>query len=65
MPLSYTINDACKLLGIGKTKAYELINAGAIPAKKLGNKTLILESDLEIFLEKLEAYPARKEVKNG
>lgn len=63
--LSVTISDACKLVGIGKTRMYELLNSGAIPGKKLGNKTLILKSDLDSFLANLDAYKAETEVQNG
>lgn len=56
MTISLTIKQACKVSGIGKTKLYELINSGALPAKKLGKSTFILKSDLENFLTNLEEY---------
>lgn len=63
--LSYTLDEACAAISCGKTKIYEFLDSGELPAKKLGRRTVILASDLENFLEKLEAYPARGEVKNG
>ena len=50
-----SILEAQKMIGLG----YELINAGEIPAKKLGNRTLISKSDLENFIDSLEAYPTK------
>jgi len=54
--LSYSIEEAQKVCGIGRTKMYEVINAGDLQARKLGRKTIILRKDLEDFLEKLEFY---------
>jgi len=40
-PLLVPIEVARRLLGIGRTKTYELIAAGELIARKLGAKTLI------------------------
>lgn len=58
--ISYTINKACEVTGIGKTRLYELINSGQLPAKKLGKSTFILKTDLEDFLTNLEEYQVQK-----
>lgn len=63
--LTFTIDEACSLIGVGRTKLYEALDSGELPARKWGKRTLILKIDLENFLEKLEAYPTRGEVKNG
>jgi len=42
--------------GIGRTLGYELLNRGAIRARKLGRKTLIEVGSVEEFLAKQPAY---------
>lgn len=51
-----SVDEVNRLTGLGRTKIYELMNAGVLPAHKLGRKTLILSSDLETFLAGLTAY---------
>ena len=52
-PYSFTIEEACRRSGIGRTKLFELLNNGSIPWRKLGRKTLILAEDLQRFLKNL------------
>lgn len=40
-PLLVTVNDACKLLSCGKTKAFAMINEGVLERRKLGHATRI------------------------
>ena len=58
MTLSYSIDEVCKLTGLGRTKLYEAINKGLLPAKKYGRRTIILKPDLEKFLDSLRDYKA-------
>ncbi len=51
-PLTVRIADAAQMLGIGKTKIYELIAAREIEALKLGSATLIAVGSLEAFIER-------------
>lgn len=55
-PISMTIDEACAATGIGRTKLYEVLDSGVLPAKKWGKRTLILKADLQKFLTSLEAY---------
>jgi excisionase family DNA binding protein len=55
-PLALTIHEARVLTGLGRTKLYELLKTGKLPAKKVGKRTLILRSDLEDFLASLPRY---------
>lgn len=41
-----------KLLGIGRTKAYELIASGEIPAVKIGRVLRVNRCQLETWLER-------------
>ncbi len=63
--ISYTLKEVCDKARLGKTKLYEVINSGELKAKKWGNRTIILASDLEAFLSKLESYPVKTEVSHA
>ena len=54
--LSLSMDEAAATAGVGKTKLYEVINTGALRARKWGKRTIILQSDLEAFLANLENY---------
>jgi len=43
-PVLHPINRFCDLYGIGRTKAYELINAGSLETVKVGRKRLITDA---------------------
>lgn len=53
--LSYSVNEAVKASGIGRTTIYELIKAGELKPAKIGTRTLILRRDLEGMLERAKA----------
>ena len=61
MSLSFSIEEACAVTGIGRTKLYEAIKKGLLPAKKYGKRTIILRNDLEEFLSNLGNYLAQNE----
>lgn len=56
MQLSLSIEEVCTATGLGRTKIYQAIGSGALPAKKLGKRTLVLKEDLNTFLANLDAY---------
>ena len=47
MKQTYSIKEATEVLGIGKTKMYELANSGEIPVIKIGSRTLISKKVIE------------------
>lgn len=49
--ISYTIPDACTVLGIGTTKIYELVQQKKIRLVKVGRRSLIPASDLRSLIE--------------
>jgi excisionase family DNA binding protein len=51
--LAHTINDACRVSGLGRTTLYAALKTGALSARKCGRRTLILAADLERFLDGL------------
>ena len=50
-PITVRISEACRLTGIGRSKLYELIQAGEIETIKVGTITLIPMASLITFLE--------------
>ena len=40
-PVTVTVQNACKALGLGTTKIYELIASGELETVKIGRRTLI------------------------
>lgn len=59
---SLSINQVCSVTGLGRTKIYEAINCGELPARKMGKRTIILQEDLQTFLLKLKPYEARNTI---
>jgi excisionase family DNA binding protein len=47
VPLAYSIADAVKATGIGRTTLYSLIKHGDLPTVKIGARTLIRHVDLQ------------------
>ena len=44
---------ACHVAGIGMTMLCELLKSGAVPARKIGRRTIILRSDLMAWMDAL------------
>jgi excisionase family DNA binding protein len=45
-PLTLTVEQAAKLLGIGRSTAYELVHTGDIPSLRLGRRIVVPEMHL-------------------
>jgi excisionase family DNA binding protein len=52
-PLAYTVVEAVKASGIGRSKLYTFIQDGRLPIRKCGRRTLITRKDLEALIESL------------
>lgn len=50
--LAYRVRDAAHLMGMGRSKVFELIKDGLLPARKVGGATIVLRADLIAFLER-------------
>jgi excisionase family DNA binding protein len=46
IPLAYSVAEACRATSLGKTRIYQLINAGQLSARKVGKRTLISAESL-------------------
>jgi excisionase family DNA binding protein len=57
--LACSIQEACRITGIGRTRLYEAVSSGELPAHKCGRRTILLLSDLEKFLEQLPQMPKK------
>lgn len=58
--LTVRIREACHMTGIGRSKLYELIQAGEIEVIKVGTMTLVPVASLEAFLasHRMQGGPA-------
>lgn len=52
LPVSYSVEDAAKALGIGRTFVFKLIKDGHLKAIKVGRRTLITLREIEAFLDR-------------
>ncbi len=50
-PAAFSISEAARFIGLGRTKLYELIQRGELPVVRLGGRTLIRRIDAEALLE--------------
>jgi excisionase family DNA binding protein len=50
-PLALPIKDACRVLGIGPTKLWELIGNGTLKTISIGRKRLVVYSSLKALVE--------------
>jgi excisionase family DNA binding protein len=57
-PLAVRVKQACELIGIGRSKLYELIAAGEIETIKVGSATLIPINSLARFVESRRNAPS-------
>lgn len=54
-PLLLTVPEAAKVLGIGRTKVFELIRRGELQSVKIDNSRLLAPAFLEAYVAKLTA----------
>lgn len=50
--IAYSVREASGLIGIGKTKLYEMIKSSEVPVVRIGGRTLVRHCDLEVLLER-------------
>jgi len=56
--LAHSIADVVARTGIGRSTIYSEIHAGRIRTRKVGSRTIILDSDLRAYLDALPATRA-------
>jgi excisionase family DNA binding protein len=50
---AYSLREVGELIDTGQTKLFELVKSGRLKSKKLGRRRLVLDTDLEEFLQTL------------
>ncbi len=50
-PLTLSVAEAARLLGIGRNSAYEAVRRGEIPSIRIGRRVLIPRTALMVLLE--------------
>lgn len=50
-----SVQQACAILGIGRTKLYSLINDDALQTVRLGRRRLVIEESVAALIDKLIA----------
>ena len=53
-----TIPQACERLGVKTTTIYKLFKSGDLAQRKIGGRTVILESDVDAYLDALPVVNA-------
>lgn len=51
-PICVRVNDAARMIGIGRTKLYELISSGELETVKIGKSTRIMTASLHRLVER-------------
>jgi len=59
--LAYSPSEGAQVIGISRSKMYELIAAGDLKVTKLGSRTLVLHSELVRFLRSLRRNVKRSD----
>ncbi|WP_117590392.1 helix-turn-helix domain-containing protein [Caulobacter zeae] len=53
--LAYRVREAAEVLAISRSRFYELVSAGEILVLKEGARTIVRRSELDAYLDRLEA----------
>lgn len=56
-PIAVRIPEAIRLIGIGRSKLYELIASGDVEVVKIGSCTLIPTASLHALIERAKSCP--------
>ena len=56
--LTYTIEEAARVLGIGRSSAYQAARTGEIPVVRIGRRLLVPVGALESMLADWSNHPA-------
>ncbi len=54
-PITLSIADTCKVLGIGRTTAWRLVNAGDLLTIRIGSRRLVTAESVKRFVERSAA----------
>jgi excisionase family DNA binding protein len=51
-PICVRINDAARMIGVGRTKLYELISSGELETVKIGKATRVTTASLHAMVKR-------------
>lgn len=54
--LAYSVPEAAEMIGVSRSRMYQLMAEGVIAARRLGGRTLVLHDDLVRYLGSLPVY---------
>lgn len=54
-PLTLTVEEAGQRLGIGRTRAFQLVGSGELPSIMVGSRRFVLPQDLNAYLSSRSA----------
>ena len=54
-PICVRVNDAARMIGVGRTKLYELISTGELETVKIGKATRVTTASLHKLVERHRA----------
>lgn len=60
-PICVRVNQAMRLLDIGKTKLYELLASGDLEAIRIGRRTLVLQESIDELVDRLRAGASKRD----
>jgi hypothetical protein len=55
----FSVEEFCRRYGIGRTRAYQELNAGRLRARKVGKRTIVTADDAESWLSCLPNLEAQ------
>ncbi len=55
VPLTLSVTEAARLLGISRAFAYELVARGELPSLRLGRRVVVPRRALEQLVERVES----------
>ena len=64
-PVTYTVREVAKLLGISLGSTYALVRDGTIPATRLGGRWLIPRTRFHAWLDGIAEQPAATGTEHG
>lgn len=49
-PLAYSVEEACRVSSLGRTRLYQLMNEGKLQSRKIGKRTIIPAASLRALI---------------
>jgi excisionase family DNA binding protein len=56
-PISPTVDETCRITGLGRAKVYELIGEGKLKSVAVGRRRLVLVESIEVLLQPHPIWP--------